>query len=353
MRPDLTIASLLILACAAPAQVVDDRFEVFPDRAGNATTFTSRLSLGTSGGEILQEVPGNAFAGIGNKTATCELTGIGFLLQDQNLATQEVYNGVVRRALAAGGPDATPGGIVLRTANQMLPVGTGAGAYQVTLTFATAVAVPCTGGLFLGVEVVPASWSTDGLSMHSAAYPPTGTLGDNPRAGAPNLSWQILNGTASPAASGRVMRTWVTAKSAFLNMGNHDPASTRSADKKSFGAGGMFPALAHGIEARVIDTPNAGGLAHLFLSLAPFGTGISLPSFGADLYLNLAGPVVLLGSQPLLPTGTPAVGIASFTVVPAGQLPPGVAGNRLVFQALTHGAAFANPRFTNAQAQSY
>jgi hypothetical protein len=61
----------------------------------------------------------------------------------------------------------------------------------------------------------------------------------------------------------------------------------------------------------------------------------------------------MLGTQPIVPTGTPAAGIAAFTVLQPGQIPPGVAGNRLVFQALTNGPGFANPRFTNAQAQSY
>lgn len=375
MRTHLSIAAALITACFASAQAPNEKFEIFPDQAGAALSATTRMSLSTSAGEILQEVPGSFFAGVGDTGAGCKITGFTVATQDQNQATQETYNIIVRSNLPAGGPDASAAGLILRSADQLLPTNPvgGAAAFIVTFTFATPVTVPCTGGISYGLEVRAGAWTADAQSMHMAFYSPTPAgfpAGDNTRLinltnAANQHAWYILGGSAFRAAAngasvGRTMRCAVFTNTANLNLGNKDPLTTKTPDFISYGAGGMYPAIKDvansrddGLEARVLDTPNAGGKAYVFMSISPFGPGLPLPGWAGNLYLNFGGPITFMGSAAIVATGSPVQGIALISMLPPGSVPASVIGGKLCFQAVSHNASFGNLRISNAQAQSY
>lgn len=371
MRFAIALAAGL-LACLTNAQTPPDLFQIYPDTTGAATSATTRMSLGTSAGELLQEVPAKFFAGIGDNGQSCQVDGFFCLTQDQNQATAETFNIVIRSNLASGGPDASAAGLLFRSADVNLPsnpVG-GVAAYLVNIAFATPVKVPCTGGMSYGLEVRAGAWTADAQSMHMAFYTVTPTgfpAGDNTRNGLLNAThqhaWYILNGVATRAAlsgtsPGRSMRCGLTTKAAIVNIGNNDPTTTKTADKHSYGFGGVYPAIKDvantrddGLTARVLDTANVGGTAFLFLGTAT-GPAFNLAGFGGNLYLSLPGGVFSIGSAPILPTGTPVVGVASVPVAPPGAI-PSATGVTLFFQAISVGTGFANPRFSNAQGVNF
>jgi hypothetical protein len=101
---------------------------------------------------------------------TRDIVGVNFVIQDQNLATQESFDIIAftEDAAVPSYPDVvTPVGTAL---NFGLPIGTGGGAYNATVNFATPLLAPATGDVFIGLKLNQA-WTftgtqiTDGLSV--------------------------------------------------------------------------------------------------------------------------------------------------------------------------------------------
>ena len=350
----LPASLILCLACSLSAQV-DDKFEIYPARNSASSTGATRPApVTTSGIEFLQEVPGKLFSGVGDdNTGGCSATAFTMMTQDQNQATQETFNVVFRKNLAAGGPDASVSGLILRTGDITLwGAGSGLAAANFTLTFTTPVVIPCSGGFSCGIEFRAApQWTTDGQSIWYADYA-AGTAGDNPRSGAPKHTFLVSGGSATATSASQVLAVAIRSKAPCTNLGNFDPGTTRIASKISYGAGGMYPAIKaaprdDGLMLRLIDTPNLGGSGHTFMSVGIGSFGFPfLPGVFGHIWLPLT-PLIYIGSFPINDDGA-GVGVGTLGLANPGAIPssPGII---LGFTTITINAGFANPRISNAQ----
>ena len=360
MRTMAVLFPVLTLAGASLAQGFN-RFEVYPlypdtgQTGATATSFTDRTPIGVNPGELLCEQSPANHKGIGDDGTACVIRQFVFVWQDQNLATQEQYRIVFRNLLGGTGPgpDPTPNGVIGQTGNFTTPAGTGAGAFQTTITFATPFpTLPCEAGYCYGVGLGAApGWTgfTDGQSVHGAFYPPNGTAGDNPRSGAPNLAWAVDAGQTNqlrrPAQSTRMS---LTVTSPVLNVGGLAPGNTRQpAGTSNYGAGGIYPdvsgiARSDGLDARVFDLARANGITLLLMSYQPgLPGGIPVTGVAGRMWIN--PNLFFLGSG-----GINASGQAVVPVAPAGALPASLMGNFLIFQALTVDATLSSVALSNA-----
>lgn len=349
-------AVFLSLYCAAPlaAQAVNV-FEIYPDATGAATTYVTRMNVGTSAGEMFQEVPKTLFRGVGDTGTSCAVTGFRMSTADENGATQEQYSVMFRKAAPTGGLDATPAGVLLQAGPFLTPIGSGRVGWQITVTLPAPLSVPCDQEWFLGLQVQAAAWTADGQSLYVAYYypPTTRFIGDNPRLNAPNHSWYIGPTGSGTANAVQTVRVAALTPAAILNMGSIDPLNTKQVGT-CYGAGGLYPDISggprvDGIEARVRDLANAGGSAVLFLAngIWPISTGISLVGISGHVYLDPTAAMVLLGSA------TNTSGEAVIPIVPPNVLTPNLLGWTGYFQALTVNAGFGNGRLTNLAAASF
>lgn len=348
LRPLSRLSCLLgatLLPVPVRAQAPQNLFEIYPEAAGVSTTFATRNGLpAANDGEVLQEVPGRSFVGIGENGAGCTVSGLRFLLQDQDGSSPELYRPVLRAAAATNGP---PGAELVTLAPVQTPVAAaGPVAWEITVTFATPVSVPCTGGLFMGASLATnAAWPADGLALHGASYAwpgaPFPNVGDQPRATAPVLGWYgIAGGAFSRAANGRVVRVGLLTEAAVFHVGNFRPGSTRTPDGISWGAGGTYPLPTDGNRGRVLDRINAGGFAFCFTCYLGT-TRIPIPGISGALYLT--PPIVMLSNPAPLDGNGRGEGI----IAPPGGLAGLVGTGGLAFQCVTLDPGFTRIRFTN------
>lgn len=350
----LTLGTALLAFFSSP-RAQSNTAEIYPDP--NATTGSSRGTLGVNGGEVLQEVPLPGFAGIGDRNGQpmCSLLGGTWVMQDQNAGTQEPYSFLLRRANATmTGPDPTAAGVLTQTALTS-PPGTGTAAWLVSTTFTTVVQVDCRGGLFVGLGLSPNPlWTLDGLSNHIATYA-GGLAGDNPRANAKNLGWQISAGAATQP-SPRVWNMGLLVDTPVLNPGGDDPLNNRQPPgTTNYGAGGLYPDVSgmtrsDGLRLRVRDAARSHGIAAFLMAGGPvLHAGIPFAFLGqGSLWLSPTG-FVALGASPL-----DANGVVEQVIAPPGTIPTSVAGGALSFQALTLGSSVQLPgAFSNGTTVEY
>ncbi len=347
----MRILTSVLLASALAAQTSSNKFEIYPEATGSSTSYVDRMNLGGSAGEMFQEVPAKMFRGVGDAGSSCTVTGFQMSTADENGATPETFTILIRSEAAGGGPDPSSAGIIMQTAPQTLPIGTGRVGYLVTFTFATPVTLPCEKGWFVGISVAAANWTTDGQSLYMAFYPGffNPVTGDNPRSGAPNHAWWVMSGSAGLSRYPATVRVGVFTDSAVLNLGGIDPNSSRLPPGQSnYGAGGMYPDVSgnprkDGLDARVRDAMNANGTAVLFLAngywLAP--GGLPIGGVSGRLWLDLSS-MLSIGSAAF------SGNIATVALVPAGVLPPVLSGYSAHFQALTVDSNFTTFRLSNA-----
>lgn len=348
------------VACAANAVAQTNSFTIYSGCINGA----SRGTLNSQGGELLMQVPGSHFAGIGtdvNGTGT-RLLGLRCSLQDQNATTPETYHLVVRGD-AAGRPDCSAAGLLLRVGPLATPSAPTQPPWILTTTLATpSVVLPVCGSYYHGAEVAPApQWPSDGLSFHISTYYQQPTLGqaDNPAANAPNLAWTCINGVTAQPTTPRTVRFELLVESAVLNVGNVDLATAANncvtqLGGRSFGVGGLWPACEgttgrrhDGLDLRVRNQAHAGGVFVVF-----FGADLGCPGLTAPgllrgaLYVDPAVQVVVAGLDPGQGEGT------------ATLLPPGAGvcaamlRNLAHFQAATVGTTWSLPIHTSNRAST-
>lgn len=347
--------AFLTVVALAPAQ---DVFQIYPKDAPEAPfapTF-SRLGLGTSAGELLMSVPDSPghdfFRGVGRDCVDCRIQGASVTVQDLGPWTPETFRVVVRKNLASGLPDMTPGGIMVQSAWVATTPFPGVPAVQFQMNVAfPCTAIPCTGGFSMGIEVLASpTYPADGLEIGKQDYTLAATQGDYPIASAPTYAyWDAVPlAVAAPAGNGMSLEIGVIPCDApLLNMGNI--GMTRGAGfANGYGVGGMWQDAAprgDGLAALVHYTPHANGFAFLAVSFGWATTPLSLTSFGMceDLYLDLLTMFVL-------PLGT----LDANGRIEVNLLPPAIrttfVGNAAVFQAFTLAPSTSPPmRVTNAQ----
>jgi hypothetical protein len=349
-----TLLSVACLQTGAAAQ--SNEFVIWPERNGSSVSFTSRPGIGAV--EVFQEVPGNLFAGVGDGTSGCQVSGIWHWAVDENPSTVETYHIIIRKPDTTGALDPTPAGIVMRAGPFMTPPGgTVRASVFLAATFTTPVTIPCRGGFFMGVELTASpNWpATDGHGIWDARYAPPATrpVGDNPRMGAPQHVWAVQNGTVTGPFDW-VHRIGVYTDAPVLNIGGIDPANARQqpVGSSNYGAGGMYPDVSanprsDGLDVRIENRSTASGVAMLLLSnqITPLA---QIPVSGIEGHL-------WLDVRLLIPLGSGAItgGVGTIPVATPGAISPALLGATVAFQALLLDTANRRIAFTNAQGVSF
>lgn len=356
--------SLIFLALAVCAPATAQTPNVFEIYSG-CTDFTSRGSIGTNAGEYMLQVPSTHYSGIGQDATgqSTRLVGFRYVTQDQNGVTQETYSLIVRSDLT-GAPDCTAAGLLLNAGPLMTPPNSTVGpiAWQITATLTTVSTVlPLCATYYQGAQFpAAAGWSagTDGQSLHITDY----ALGDNAAPSAPSLTWNCLGGAPVQPQFQETVRVDALVESAVLNMSNVDPAVTvaciQGLGNRSFGAGGMWPVCTgaagprnDGLDCRVRDAGNAGGVFAIFLGTSVGCPGLALGGLASGaLYLNPGGAFVQVNAGALSATGE-----GTAVVIPPNTRSCARALNRFVdFQAFTVGPAFTLPgKLSNRASVNY
>lgn len=348
------ILSAALVASRPATSQSQTYFEIYPHPMANSY-FYAWISPARAT-EVLQEASGQVFAGIGDDGVNCVVHGFQFRTRDEEASTQEPYDVVFRRQdPARPGPDVGPGGTITRVTGLMTPPGSGRQAWQITIGFQTPLNVPCTGGLFYGVQIADIRLGSppDGQSVQGVSYDTSSSLrlGDNPRLGTPKHGWSHYSG-GTPMADPTTYRMGVLLEQAALNAGGIDPANTRQPPGTSnYGLGGFYPDVSanprhDGLDFRVRDAAKPGGLALLVLS-----GGLGAP--GGATIGSVTGRFRLGSGLLLLGVGQLASGEAVIPVAPPGVIPQDVINQVLYFQALTVDSNFSVFHLSNAAGVSF
>lgn len=247
MRPSILLATALLSVSFLPAQH-NGFYTNYPDDLLRSTSWIARGGASNilNACEVLNEMPAGMVAGVGmDGTGSCFLSGMYLVLQDQNSATIETFGVIARPRNAAGtGPDTAT--TIFSGGGLQTPAGTGAAAWNFTITFQTPQAVP-SDTYFYGISLPAApNWpGTDGLAPHQAHYL-TGTLGEHAKLGTLGYG-RAIDSTTSTVQ--RVNCDWsaeLRTASPTFQWGANDPSNTRTSSSvgqgaTTFGIGGMFP----------------------------------------------------------------------------------------------------------------
>gem|GEM_PF-1860258 len=338
-----TFLTLGVLAGAATAQTTYN-FNVIREW-DQSTEYTSRANVRGSAGHESQAFPRGVLGGLVN------LTRVQFVMQDQNLATQEGYNFRVSPLSASGQPDYASG-VNLNNTLLTLPTGTGIGAYLVTLTFVAGNGKPVNldtiknsqnkpllnpyEGIHFGWQFVKgANWTSDGISVHmsqAGRQLPNGGQGnltcwqnrfhrEIPRPekfATSDPTNQIIERLAWSTNSGQAGSSYLD-RSWRLDLFFNEPTLQGAADNTTYnnspcknpntGYAALDPDFNDKGKATVKryddyvwtvqSNAHIGGVGVLFLSTSVLSTPLSLPGIGGKLFINPGDPLMALGAFPL------------------------------------------------------
>lgn len=242
---------------------------------GSATASTSRGNIGTGAGEIHMGLHNSHWLGIGDDGANCTIVGFRSVLQDQNSATQESYEWVIRSGTDSHGPAVGPAGELHRFGPFTMPSVSAGGAHAWLLTtkLARPARIPCAAHVSVGIALATqALWPADGMSCHVAT-----SASASQHINADDMAWQIVAGVrAATHPSGK--RAW----SHSILLGG--PTLQMSiGGKKSIG--GMFPQSGL-MYAGHVSGAEAGATSLLFLGVDSQSRGFPLVPGTARLYLG-------------------------------------------------------------------
>ena len=314
MRKTTLMAAVLGLSALAYAQTPKpNQFHIWD----GSTEYTSRGTIGSNEGEVLNRVHGKHFGFL----RPC--TKVQYVLQDQNDQTAEYYWFIFRKADPQN-PDKPLVKIDPQTGKDLGIIAQfgkyaysgkgkgGAAAWVFTLTLSKPVILP-DGEFFYGIHFanVPSpGWTTDGGSCHmSGGYNPSGTTtaakcGEHFRQGhLPHMAWCITytNGKPDPTkiqepSINRSFNVSIYVQNPVLQPYTIDPAA-KCASKKGkpdLGFAGMWPDLVDlekygylanfGWRLREVNYPSGIGMVFLASKQMPvpihlsFGNWYLLPS---------------------------------------------------------------------------
>jgi hypothetical protein len=347
---------LALLTSAALAQV--NPFLVFPQDPERQTITAAsyvRRPDWNSAAEGFQEAGNVLFRGIGDETSGCVVRGFYHWAADENIATAETYDIVLRTGspTPGNGPDPSPAGELLRVANLSTPTSGGGprGSFIISNLFATPVGVPCQAEWFFGLAMPGnANWpATDGHAMWAADIPgiSPATVGENPRTGSPRVTWRIGAASAVATTDWTYIMGVLTGTPA-LHVGGNDPLSMRqgASGGANLGMGGMFPDVSgtprrDGLVVRIHDNAVPSGIAYFFAAVGFSPVPVALPGFSGRVH---ADPTSLIMIGPAAMSG----GAAELTLAPPNTLPTSLRGS-LVLQGLVFDPATTTGAFANAQ----
>lgn len=316
MRIHLSILAMALFASTVVAQT-NQEFGL----QGYQTSFTSRGGIGSATGEVHQGFHSSHWRGLAenngnNANQKCELTQLRIITQDQNCATKELWDFVIRSGEDATGPTGGPAAILGELTGLGLPnSGTmGACAWGLTYTLAATarISVPCspaspTNDSFwsLGCRFTASpNWTMDGHSNHTTFAWGARTHANSwiSKLGDPEHAWQIIGSStvATHPGSGRTWRKYGRTHGVTMVLG----CGTNG--QGGYGMGGLFPkdstasaALSYNAKLRG-GSSMAAAATVVALSLIPTSGGgwfpIVLPlGTGSRLYMATAGMLLFFG----------------------------------------------------------
>jgi hypothetical protein len=302
-----------LLGAPSAAQNPPNPFEKW-DRTSEST---SRGLLGGAAGFLSQAFPPGFAAGLDL------LRSVQYVIQDQNMATQEPWHVGFAGLDAVGHADYASTALFAK--DLRLPLGTGIGAYIVTHSLMSVrIAPSCEQWHFCWQLTLTANWATDGIGVHLSSADPsslpllcTTTSGTRHREipridGVParqiaeELAWSQSPPPFPPAPVDLAWRLTLGVDTVTLN-GAAFNATYNGAPcpNPNFGYASLDPDLADlalGVPARFDDyqfvvtagQPYQSGVALLYLSIAVY-PGAGLPTPLGRLFVDLADPLMALG----------------------------------------------------------
>jgi hypothetical protein len=324
MRIHLTILAAALSCSATMAQTNQEI-----GMQGKQTSFTSRGTIGSANGELFQAFHAshhNEMAATVSGTVN-DVTVLRVVHQDQNCATNETWDWVIRSGDDTNGPLSGTPGILGEVTGLNLPNSTVTTpcAWGQTLTLAATARInlPVDKHFALGIRLTPsANWTMDGHSVHtsfgSAAYPHQNSWTETNATLAQSTAWNFV-GTATMATQPSNFRT-------FRLYFRHHGIAMQLGCGGAYGTGGLWP-LASTASAPLAYTARIrGGAASsggaTVAVLAPAGLFPVAVPFGdmARLRINPAGMLLFYGPA-ANPSGESIVPIAPF--IPTLGAPPG------------------------------
>lgn len=334
-RLPLSLVAAAALGTVASAQ---QALEIYP----GVTSFASRGNTGTGAGELIQGFHSSVNHGLGDNGTNCVIAGNRYLVQDQVGATADTYSIVLRSGTDAAGPTPGAAGEIARGGPFAMPPSTAPGpvAWIITLTWATPIAVPCTGFFSVGLDLPVATSSAD-LILAQAAN----NVANAQHASSVDMAWQLIGGTVSHPSQKRSWRLGLILAQNALQAGNSDA----TAPGTHFGNGGYFPntaltgtgATSQGIGFRCAHNLGAAGVAAILMSIDFGAAPFTVPGFGNTVYLDLGtvAPFALTG---------PSNGSTLGLVTNGLDALPSAGGLRLCFQGVVIDFAANTFDMTNA-----
>lgn len=352
------LPGLCLLAAPAAAQTANFLW-IYPTENGAAATFVNRPA-GGSAAEGLVEFNSAYFRGIGDTSILgdrCEVGGLFHYAADEDTTTVETYDVVLRtQDPNTMQPDPTTAGLIASFTGLSLPTNAAGGrsGWIMTDTFGAPVAVPCDQTFYAGLNLAAnANWpASDGQSIWACYKDPVasgGTVGQNPRAGSPDLMWSVAGAITTLGWTGMVA---VMVDSPVFQVGGIDPNTTLNgptagATDPSYGLNGLFPDLipprGDGLTLRVKDTVEPFGVA--LFTLADTWFPIPMPLGFPGAYRLDLGTTVFLGFAGM------SGGIGELPVVAPGAIPQSLIGTSVYFQGAVFGAS--GTRLGNGQAVTF
>jgi len=360
MQPRLLFVAPVLLAPAGLAQT--NPFIVFPQDPERQTITAAsyvRRPDWNGAAEGFQQSGAGTFRGVGDENGACTVRGLYHWAADENIATSETYDIVLRvgTGTPGNGPDPSPAGELARVAGLSTPTSGGGprGTFIISDLFATPIGVPCEAEWFFGLAM-PANpnWpATDGHAFWAADIPGSSpaTVGENPRAGAPRVTWRI--GAASAVAT----TEWTYILGAIigaptLHAGGNDPLSMRqgASGGANLGMGGLFPDVSgsprrDGLSVRMHDNAVPNGIAFFFAGATFAPVPLPLAGFAGRVYVD---PLTLISIGPAAMSS----GAAELTLAAPNTLSMSLRGG-IVLQGLVFDPATSRGAFANAQRVSF
>lgn len=361
MRIHLSLLALTAVTSAAFAQTPSTQlFEI----QGKQTSFTSRGNIGTGTGEILQGFHSShlqsMFEHDGNTTATYKITQFRLVHQDQNCASRETFDFVLRGGTDTAGPTGGTGaGLIAEVKGINLPNSTRTtacawGQWQnLSASAQPNWPVDASGNtqfLAFGARLnASPSWTMDGHSVHTsfanAANPHHNSWNHQVTTGNQSWAWQFV-GTATMAnqpSSNRSFRFTLGKQDGTLMQLGCGTGAT------GYGYGGSFPMYTTSAAPQAFKARLRGGTAMngagTAVALAPLGLFPVPVGFGTAAKLRVNPGAMLIFFGPTANTaGQSIVNLAPF--IP--QLNP-PSGTKIWFQGAMDSAT-GGTRLTNAQA---
>ncbi len=301
-----------------------------------ATDFTSRSGIsGASSGDVVMRVDRTSLVGVGNSDAN-QISGMTFVLQDQDLATQDPFSIVVYPDDGAGGPVL---GAEIRSGRFVLGAGTGTGAFLVAISFSSPLTLPAT-DYHYGVGLGPTpTWASDGLSIHGGGYPQSPNV-TNPNAPGVTTTIDTTAGVIALANLKRLHRIDMRTDGAVLEAGADVVGSG-----PLFGVRGYWAdrTMDDGIAFRIRDARNAGLPFAILGALGGPVSGFAIPGINGLAHLQPS----LLFAIPLDVGVLDAAGTITSVPFPAPFTLPAAFG---VISAQAVVDPFGTRRLTNAVA---